>query len=276
MNKFRHKLPKEDLKKFAKEISKKLVSSDYKNNRVEDPTSITSKHEKKVRKHVREFFEKAVAKKAEYDKKKAAKKAEALANGTASSSNLASGAATPVTTEADSQLEDLKANVSDVEMSDDEDETTTPPTDETLKRKREENPTPGDTPDAKRTKDEDVDGPDEPSPPPPPPPPPAEELMEQELDPETVAQMREEEDLRKQEEELMRENEEAEAMEKMKAEQESGKTKDAAQTNGNSFGKNGALNIQNGMNGTSNSEKDGKADMDLEMEGMMKKEVLSH
>src|ERR1700722_9704832 len=74
MDKFRNKLPKEDLKKFAKEIGKKLVASDFKNNRVEDPTKISSKQEKKVKKYVKDFFDKAVAKKAAHDKMKAHKK----------------------------------------------------------------------------------------------------------------------------------------------------------------------------------------------------------
>ena len=52
-------------------ISKKLVSSDFKNNRVEDPTKISSRQEKQVKKHVKEYFDKAVAKKREHEKKKA-------------------------------------------------------------------------------------------------------------------------------------------------------------------------------------------------------------
>ena len=36
VDKFHGKLPKEELKKFAREVNKKLVSSDYKNNRVEE------------------------------------------------------------------------------------------------------------------------------------------------------------------------------------------------------------------------------------------------
>ena len=42
MNKYTRKLPKDDLKRLAKEISKKLVASDYKNNRISDPTVIPS------------------------------------------------------------------------------------------------------------------------------------------------------------------------------------------------------------------------------------------
>ncbi len=62
MDKFHHKLPRDDLKKLAKDISKKLVASDYKHSRVEDPTSITSKQEKKVKKYVKDFFDRALEK----------------------------------------------------------------------------------------------------------------------------------------------------------------------------------------------------------------------
>lgn len=70
MQKFAHKLPKEDLKKFAKEIGKKLVASDFKHKRVEDPTKISEKQEKKVKKFVRDYFDKAVEKKKIMDAKK--------------------------------------------------------------------------------------------------------------------------------------------------------------------------------------------------------------
>jgi histone-lysine N-methyltransferase SETD2 len=210
MDKFRHKLPKEDLKKFAKEIAKKLVASDYKHNRVEDPTKITPNQEKKVKKHVKEFFDKAVAKKAEHDRKKAEKqrKAEtgiystkdAIVNGAPDSGV---GSETPVKVE----------ESDDMDMSDEEENEqvipsgpATPilntPSDEGLKRKREDlaesfNSTPSETP-SKRFKDEDAEV--APSPPPPPPPPPAEDLQ---------MQIDEEAELAAQEEALMRENEEA-------------------------------------------------------------------
>ena len=74
VDKFYGKLPKDDLKKFAREVNKKLVASDYKNNRVEDPTSISTKQEKKVKKYVRDYFERAVVKykeQQEQQKKKA-------------------------------------------------------------------------------------------------------------------------------------------------------------------------------------------------------------
>ncbi|KAI6246613.1 Histone-lysine N-methyltransferase, H3 lysine-36 specific [Erysiphe necator] len=70
MQKFHHKLPKEDLKKFAKEVGKKLVASDFKNKRVDDPTRISLKQEKKVKSYVRAYFEKAVSKKGELDRRK--------------------------------------------------------------------------------------------------------------------------------------------------------------------------------------------------------------
>lgn len=69
MDKFRHKLPKEELKKFTKEVSKKLVSSDYKNDRVDDPTLITEKQERKVKTYVKEFLDRAVQKYQEHEKK---------------------------------------------------------------------------------------------------------------------------------------------------------------------------------------------------------------
>ena len=92
MDKFKGKLSKDDLKRFAKEvrcklkcwlfshsclhfqISKKLVNSDYKNHRVEDPTKISSRQEKQVKKYVLDYFEKAVAKKKEHDKKRSERK----------------------------------------------------------------------------------------------------------------------------------------------------------------------------------------------------------
>ena len=76
MDKYKNKLPKEDLKRFAKEIGKKLVSSDYKNGRVKDPTSISEKQEKQVKKYVRDFFDKAVEKDKERQKKRAERKAK--------------------------------------------------------------------------------------------------------------------------------------------------------------------------------------------------------
>ncbi|KAI1768786.1 hypothetical protein GGR53DRAFT_462171 [Hypoxylon sp. FL1150] len=159
MDKFSHKLPKEDLKKFAKEVNKKLVQSDYKNSRVSDPTSITEKQEKKVRKYVKEFFDRAVEKRREYEKKKAerAKSGHDVSQATPASQLIE----TP-TTKGDG----------DVAMTDEEDAGLTPDSLD-RKRKREdilESPslTPSETPSMKRLKEDEGDIP---SPPPPPPPP---------------------------------------------------------------------------------------------------------
>lgn len=96
MDKFKHKLPKEELKRYAKEVSrskqtkrhqeltltsalqlaKKLVNSDFKHNRVEDPNQISEKKQKQVKKFCKEYFDKAVVKHREYEKKRAERKAK--------------------------------------------------------------------------------------------------------------------------------------------------------------------------------------------------------
>jgi hypothetical protein len=69
-------MEKDDLKRLAKDASKKIVNTDFKNKRVVgDPSKISDKHAKSVKKYVHETFEKAVKKKAEHDKKKAERKA---------------------------------------------------------------------------------------------------------------------------------------------------------------------------------------------------------
>ena len=155
-------------------ISKKLVSSDYKNHRVEDPTKISSRQEKQVKKYVKEYFDKAVAKKREHENKKAMRRSKE--GESAASPTPALGAEVKKEEESDGDQ--------DMAMSDDDEsekpklESTTPatPSDllsqvEGLKRKRLNDEDPegiksGDneaTP-SKRLKSE--------SPPPPPPPPP--------------------------------------------------------------------------------------------------------
>jgi [histone H3]-lysine36 N-trimethyltransferase len=180
MDKFHHKLPREDLKKFGREINKKLVASDYKNNRVEDPNSITEKQEKKVKQYVKEFFDKALVKHRALEKQRShdKKKTQRSAKGAAEEA----GADAPV-------------NDTDVAMSDAD---ATPPSEE---RKRKRSATPVEAPLlVKRVKEEDVSVP---SPPPPPPPPPP-----QADTPTDVSTPLEEADaLRQQEAELERENE---------------------------------------------------------------------
>ena len=154
-------------------ISKKLVSSDFKNHRVEDPTKISSRQEKQVKKYVKEYFDKAVAKKREHEKKKAERRSKE--GESAASPTPALGAKVRKEEESDGDQ--------DMAMSDDDESekpklSTTPatPSDllsqvEGLKRKRLNDEDPesikfgdnGATP-SKRLKSE--------SPPPPPPPPP--------------------------------------------------------------------------------------------------------
>jgi hypothetical protein len=69
-NKYKGKLDRDDIKRFAKECSKKLVNSDFKNKRVTDPRKIDSRQEKAVKKFVTDFFERAIVKKKEHDQKK--------------------------------------------------------------------------------------------------------------------------------------------------------------------------------------------------------------
>ncbi|KAL9125448.1 MAG: hypothetical protein Q9217_005346 [Psora testacea] len=76
MDKFKGMLPKEDLKRFAKEISKKLVNSDFKNNRVEDPTKINSRKEKQVKTYVKDYFDKAAKKHKEREQRRTERKAK--------------------------------------------------------------------------------------------------------------------------------------------------------------------------------------------------------
>jgi histone-lysine N-methyltransferase SETD2 len=223
MDKYTKKLSKADCKKFAKEVAKKLVASDFKNKRVDDPTKITDKQEKKVKQYVKEYFEKAVKKKEDIDRHRKEKEArKAKLNGSAH------GPKPNVNCNAKTMEMDTKGE-SDVEPDEDPEMDMTPssptpctpsvvessfePSD--LKRKRERGEeTPGDDSESsKRRKEEDL------SPPPPPPPPPAESMPEGEEQDEmedvegmeemVIHETKEERDMREQEEELMRENEEA-------------------------------------------------------------------
>jgi len=198
MDKYRNRLPKEEIKRFAKEISKKLVASDYKNGRVEDPTKISPKQEKKVRAHVKGFFDRAVEKHRERERRRAG-------------AGATNGVQAPTQDSPTSPVEDFDVSKEEeFETTGGEAGLSTPsPTLSDRKRKRDEDDeapsasaTPSETPSVKRVKDEE---PDAPSPPPPPPPPPA-EAMDAEL-------VEEERAMREQEEALIRENEEAQRWE---------------------------------------------------------------
>lgn len=111
MNKYKHKIPKDDLKRFAKEIAKKLVASDFKAGRVKDPRKIDERQQKKVKDFCKQFFEKAYQKHKKHELEKGSrrpkdKQGEAL-NGSVGASPTISPA--PLGTDAD-----------DVKLSDDE------------------------------------------------------------------------------------------------------------------------------------------------------------
>lgn len=151
------------------------MSSDFKNHRVEDPTKISSRQEKHVKRYVKEYFDKAVAKKREHEKKKAERR---------SKEGESAVSPTPAIVAEVKKEEEESDGDQDMAMSDDEDEkpklksaTPVTPSDhllqaEGLKRKRVNDEDPDSikledneaTP-SKRLKSE--------SPPPPPPPPPA-------------------------------------------------------------------------------------------------------
>lgn len=224
MDKFHKKLPKEDLKKFAREVNKKLVASDYKNNRVDDPTSITSKQEKKVKKYVKDFFDRAVVKYREHEKKKADRAAKS--SSTANSSQLGNST---INSAPDAPVED------DVVLSDVEDGSPTSISSERKRKRVDEDAesvgvdTPSETPSLKRVKEDDVV--ESPSPPPPPPPPTDTPLTE------------EERSMREQEEALMRENEEAQRLEDEAEQSSKGPSQPTNGMSGNFHGASGGEGI---------------------------------
>ncbi|PCD30814.1 hypothetical protein AU210_010487 [Fusarium oxysporum f. sp. radicis-cucumerinum] len=82
LDKFHHKLPKEELKRFGKEIAKKLVSSDYKNNRVGDPNApLSEKQARKMKQYVKDFLDRAVKKFGDQQKPRAGENADTQMKG---------------------------------------------------------------------------------------------------------------------------------------------------------------------------------------------------
>jgi histone-lysine N-methyltransferase SETD2 len=170
MNKYKHKIPRDDLKRFAKEIAKKLVASDYKAGRVKDPTKIDERQVKKVKDFCKQFFDKAYQKhkKHEAEKSTREKNKNSKAEGEAQSP-----VASPPTADQD---EDIK--MSDNELEDTPSVATPSDANDfgTLKRKR------ADRADTSGVGDEEREPTGSPAkrlnmesdtPPPPPPPPPA-------------------------------------------------------------------------------------------------------
>jgi hypothetical protein len=221
MAKFAKSLPKEDLKKFGKEVGKTLVASDFKHKRVEDPTRITDKQEKKIKKYVRDYFEKVVRKRNEHDEKK---KEKLALNGSSNPEPNATASPAPNTHNSPPAEIDDDIFTPDTPPPPIQDSPSIPPATPfespgtSRKRTHEELDTP-ENESHKRQKEGEVESVPTPPPPPPPPsggmdvspPPPTLDIDE------PVAEAREETDeereLRVQEEELMRENDEAAAME---------------------------------------------------------------
>ncbi len=204
-------------------MGKKLVKSDFTHKRVENPTKITEKQEKKVKRYVREFFEKAVEKRKILDAKNAEKTRLKALNGEPSDHHV--NGVTNGRLEIHSPLghEDsidmTPSSVMDSPRAPGEphsqinDDSSTPADassfSDGLKRKRSRDDLDLDTPTEdsesnKRLKEDTEDKDVDVSPPPPPPPPPAGEMP-----PAIVEETEEEKELRKQEEELMKESEEA-------------------------------------------------------------------
>lgn len=150
---------------------------------MEDPGRISSKQEKQVKKYVKDFFDKAVAKRREHEQKKAEKK----------SKEAAAAAPTPGITQTPVKnpepiLEgDEEIVLSENEIEDDDDEPSPVDTNispaEELKRKREADDTPltsiSDTEQGAPTKKLRSQTP---PPPPPPPPPPVDGVHDEEAD----------------------------------------------------------------------------------------------
>ncbi|KAI0527908.1 hypothetical protein F5B22DRAFT_10186 [Xylaria bambusicola] len=212
MDKFRHKLPKEELKRFTKEVSKKLVSSDYKNNRVDDPTSITEKQERKVKAYVKDFLDRAVQKYQEHEKKKSER---AINDPSKPLQHL-------VVNGQDTRMETpVSRDNGDIAMTDDEEAGATPGSTD-LKRKRPGDDlvgspemTPSETPFLKRLKENEDDAPSPPPPPPPPPPPDNEDTFDSIMtEQDTALEEQETALLEQQEEERQRLREEEAALER--------------------------------------------------------------
>lgn len=251
LDKFHSKLPKEDLKRLGRDCNKKFVSSDYKNNRVDDPTTITSKQAKTIQKYVKDFLDRAVVKYKEHEKQKAERAARSSGELAQSTTAVSSGATEAMTMDEEVVLSDI------------EDSPGSPGSDRKRKRDNDtesvEDETPSETPSIKRLKEEDVTG--SPSPPPPPPPPTDTLLTE------------EEQSMREQEEALMRENEEAQRLED---EADQSNTGPVAEINGGGKKQNGVTKTLAVSPDTMDVDGEGGNGATLDRNEGHKQEVLSH
>ncbi|SMR48068.1 unnamed protein product [Zymoseptoria tritici ST99CH_1A5] len=172
--KYKHKLPKDELKRWAKEFAKQVVDSDFRKNKVADPNKIDDKKIKDVRKHAQTFFEKAVKKKQAAEAKRAGKDtSKDIGGNSAEDSPAAPGS--PMLVEDNDDDDADQGREQDVAMSVDAidaiDATPATPTAAALKRLRgDESMTDADNAFSKKQRTESVEAF---APPPPPPPPPA-------------------------------------------------------------------------------------------------------
>ncbi|KAI7770134.1 hypothetical protein LZL87_002505 [Fusarium oxysporum] len=211
LDKFHHKLPKEELKRFGKEIAKKLVSSDYKNNRVGDPNApLSEKQARKMKQYVKDFLDRAVKKFGDQQKPRAGENADTQmksAQGPSAAGSSTGSVAGGLEGTSLVKVNGTPADGLDAATASDNDGSGSLGSPE-RKRKREsevEGPlsiSPSDGPNMKRLREDELDAPS----PPPPPPPPPQSAMEGVVNAEQQA-------LREQEEALMRENEEAQRLE---------------------------------------------------------------
>jgi histone-lysine N-methyltransferase SETD2 len=173
VGKFKHKLAKDDLKRWAKEFAKQVVNSDFKKKRVDDVYKISDKKAKDVKKHAQVFFGKAVKKKEAAEQKKSEKQALKEQDGDVveDSPQVAVGSPT---------LDDIEEALSDHEVEDNGAEAT--PAESTdsfiVKRRREEEGVADDEAMEQLLKRQRMELEGAPPPPPPPPPPAEAELLD--------------------------------------------------------------------------------------------------
>jgi histone-lysine N-methyltransferase SETD2 len=120
IDKFKKKLPREDLKRLAKDITKKLVESDYKHKRVSNPAKMDRKYSHAAKQHTADYFNKAVKRNVEKRRrekeadKAAAKKMERRTSIVASTTPPAAD----LKLDEQDENEDEEIQVSDDEMAD--------------------------------------------------------------------------------------------------------------------------------------------------------------
>jgi [histone H3]-lysine36 N-trimethyltransferase len=175
MNKYKHKIPRDDLKRFAKEIAKKLVASDFKSGRVKNPTKIDEKQQKKVKEYCKQFFDKAAHKHKKHEDERSARKAKkdtVASEDTPAKSPVVKGEYADADEDEDIKMSDHELEDVKLEASATPELATPSETSQGIKRKRESPVMKGDDDGTPQSPLKKVHV-DDTAPPPPPPPPPA-------------------------------------------------------------------------------------------------------